>query len=431
MFWGLIMEPQRRYSQTVKKAFHISMAALDESTSDDSPTQVICSYDDRNYLLCTLQKGNTIQVPLDLNYEIGDKISFATNGKAHVHLTGYLLEEQFPTDEGEEEEDDEDEVVESGIGKKRQKKDQSSSPPKKKSKTLELLNAVNSNDEDDSDDSDVNMSDLMDEEDDAFDTTLMEEEEDQEDEEEEGDEEEDEGESEDDEEEVEGEESDAESSSLSDDDLVKQTKKVMENGVASKKRKGEQQKPNQQQQAPTQLQKSKKQKKEKPVKSDKTPPKSDKSPVKSEKTTGKTEKTPAKGDKTPNKADGKTPNKSPKQEGGSPQKRTIEGGVVIEDVKIGGGPAAKPGKFVKVYYEGRFKNNNKMFDSTTKGPGFEFRLGRQEVIKGWDVGLAGMKVGGKRRITCPPNMAYGQKGSPPTIPPNSTLVFDVELKNVK
>lgn len=64
------MEPQRRYSQTVKKAFHISMAALDESTSDDSPTQVICSYDDRNYLLCTLEKGKTTQVALDLNYEV-------------------------------------------------------------------------------------------------------------------------------------------------------------------------------------------------------------------------------------------------------------------------------------------------------------------------------------------------------------------------
>lgn len=59
----------------------------------------------------------------------------------------------------------------------------------------------------------------------------------------------------------------------------------------------------------------------------------------------------------------------------------------------------------QVYYEGRLKNNNKMFDSSTKGNGFKFRLGKQEVIKGWDVGLSGMKVGGKRRIICPPNMA--------------------------
>ncbi|CAK9800084.1 46 kDa FK506-binding nuclear protein [Anthophora plagiata] len=74
--------------------------------------------------------------------------------------------------------------------------------------------------------------------------------------------------------------------------------------------------------------------------------------------------------------------------------------------------------------------NGKKFDSTTQGTGFKFRLGKGEVIKGWDIGIVGMKVGGKRRITIPPAMAYGAKGSPPVIPGNSTLVFEVELKNV-
>lgn len=83
-----------------------------------------------------------------------------------------------------------------------------------------------------------------------------------------------------------------------------------------------------------------------------------------------------------------------------------------------------------MYYEGRFKSTNKVFDKTTTGKGFEFQLGRSEVIKGWDIGVQGMKTGGKRRITCPPNVAYGSKGSPPAIPPNSTLVFDVELRGV-
>lgn len=71
-----------------------------------------------------------------------------------------------------------------------------------------------------------------------------------------------------------------------------------------------------------------------------------------------------------------------------------------------------------------------MFDSTKSGEGFKFLLGRGEVIRGWDIGVAGMKVGSKRRITCPPQMAYGAKGSPPVIPPNATLVFEVELRGI-
>lgn len=111
------------------------------------------------------------------------------------------------------------------------------------------------------------------------------------------------------------------------------------------------------------------------------------------------------------------------------KKRVVEGGVQVEELKVGNGAFAKSGKFVSVYYVGRLRNGKK-FDSTTQGDGFKFRLGKGEVIKGWDVGIAGMKVGGKRRITIPPAMAYGAKGSPPVIPGNSTLVFEVELRNV-
>lgn len=103
---------------------------------------------------------------------------------------------------------------------------------------------------------------------------------------------------------------------------------------------------------------------------------------------------------------------------------------MIEDIRPGKGPEAKLGKKVSVYYEGRLKSNNKMFDSTKSGDGFKFILGKGEVIRGWDIGIVGMKVGTKRRITCPPNCAYGPKGSPPVIPPNATLVFDVELRGV-
>ena len=165
-----------------------------------------------------------------------------------------------------------------------------------------------------------------------------------------------------------------------------------------------------------------------PLKDEKTPNKKKKTPGKENTTPGKGDKTPGKGDKTPGKGD-KTPGKDEKTPGKTP-KKVLKGGVQMEELKVGGGPEAKRGKFVGMYYDGRLKSNNKRFDSTLSGKPFKFRLGGGEVIKGWDVGLEGIKVGGKRRLTLPPNMAYGPKGAPPNIPPNSTLVFDVECKFV-
>ena len=106
------------------------------------------------------------------------------------------------------------------------------------------------------------------------------------------------------------------------------------------------------------------------------------------------------------------------------------GGIVCEDLKVGNGPEAKRGKMVGMYYEGKLKSNGKTFDSTLNGKPFRFRLGSGEVIKGWDVGIDGMKVGGKRRLTIPPQMAYGSKGAGGDIPPNAHLVFEVECKAV-
>lgn len=120
----------------------------------------------------------------------------------------------------------------------------------------------------------------------------------------------------------------------------------------------------------------------------------------------------------------------PKEKSGEGKITKLQGGLTVQDLKVGSGAEAKPGKKIQVYYDGRLKSNNKSFDSTKSGPGFKMTLGRGEVIKGWDIGLQGMKVGGKRRLICPPGLAYGAKGNPPVIPQNSTLVFDVELKNV-
>lgn len=104
--------------------------------------------------------------------------------------------------------------------------------------------------------------------------------------------------------------------------------------------------------------------------------------------------------------------------------------MIIKDLREGKGPEAKKGKFLHVYYAGKLKQNGKQFDSCMSGKPFKFRLGQGDVIKGWDVGFEGMKVGGKRQLIVPPNMGYGNKRMGNDIPANSTLVFDVELKAV-
>lgn len=104
-------------------------------------------------------------------------------------------------------------------------------------------------------------------------------------------------------------------------------------------------------------------------------------------------------------------------------------GVLIEDIVIGTGRRAESGRRVKVNYVGKFKTNGRVFDAS-KGRPFQFRLGRSEVIRGWDIGVEGMNVGGKRILTIPPEKGYGKSGAPPTIPGNSTLVFEVSLLEV-
>jgi FK506-binding nuclear protein len=85
---------------------------------------------------------------------------------------------------------------------------------------------------------------------------------------------------------------------------------------------------------------------------------------------------------------------------------------------------------VGIYHVARFPRGRKILYETVKGLPFTFRLGNGEVIKGWDMGIVGMRVGGKRRITVPPHLAFGKKVVIPQVPPNSTLVYDVELKSV-
>jgi peptidylprolyl isomerase len=106
--------------------------------------------------------------------------------------------------------------------------------------------------------------------------------------------------------------------------------------------------------------------------------------------------------------------------------------LVVEDLTVGNGPEATPGRTVTVHYVGVTFSGGEEFDASwNRGEPFTFPLGRGRVIAGWDQGVAGMKVGGRRRLTIPAHLAYGSRGAGGVIPPNATLFFEVELLEVR
>ncbi|MEW5789676.1 MAG: FKBP-type peptidyl-prolyl cis-trans isomerase [Pseudomonadota bacterium] len=110
---------------------------------------------------------------------------------------------------------------------------------------------------------------------------------------------------------------------------------------------------------------------------------------------------------------------------------TTASGLVIEELVLGEGAEAQPGQAVSVHYTGWLTNGSKFDSSVDRNEPFDFPLGRGYVIRGWDEGVAGMKVGGKRKLTIPPDLGYGPRGAGGVIPPNATLVFEVELLGVR
>ena len=109
---------------------------------------------------------------------------------------------------------------------------------------------------------------------------------------------------------------------------------------------------------------------------------------------------------------------------------TTASGLTYEDTKVGTGPGAKSGQTVSVHYTGWLTTGKKFDSSKDRNEPFDFPLGMGSVIKGWDEGVQGMQVGGIRKLTIPPALGYGARGAGGVIPPNATLVFEVELLKI-
>ena len=109
----------------------------------------------------------------------------------------------------------------------------------------------------------------------------------------------------------------------------------------------------------------------------------------------------------------------------------LKSGLKYVDVKLGEGPAAVSGKDVTVHYTGKFPDGKKFDSSVDRNEPFTFKLGAGHVIKGWDEGVAGMRIGGKRKLLIPSALGYGKRGAGSVIPPDAELVFDVELLGVE
>ncbi|MBI2305659.1 MAG: FKBP-type peptidyl-prolyl cis-trans isomerase [Chloroflexi bacterium] len=127
-----------------------------------------------------------------------------------------------------------------------------------------------------------------------------------------------------------------------------------------------------------------------------------------------------------------TASNNTKGQGKSGEEVVMPSGLKFTDIKVGSGESPKKGQTVVVNYTGWLESNGMKFDSSLDhGRPFEFTIGAGQVIKGWDEGVASMKVGGKRRLVIPPDLGYGAQGAGGVIPPNATLVFDVELLQIR
>ncbi|XP_020619996.1 46 kDa FK506-binding nuclear protein-like [Orbicella faveolata] len=451
MFWGVTLDSGKRYTQTVEKSFHLSMAALGFQNCSSTPVTVMVEVDKAQFALCTLQPGKIPQQPLDYCFTEGEEITFFTEGPGDVHLTGYLMDEpntlEFENDEDELTADT-DESESASVSNSDSDDDESSSDEITLGDLLQSGDITN-DDNDDEDNEDEESGD--DDWDPSKDNpkrrkqTKKEKKKKKKSKTEDSDEHDDVITSKD------FEQTEGTTQNEDGDDDYDPEKQIKSDTKKETKRNKKKRKKLETEQPTvenglTQPQNLKKKAKRTQLKS----PDNDSGVVNTEsanslqnnKESEKVNSTPVNSlnsvkTNSSKKNEGKTQNQvdlqetSPEKRNNQSQvnetkKRKLPGGTVLEDITKGTGPVAKKGQKVYVYYKGHLAKTKKQFDACLNGPPFSFRLGVGEVIRGWDLGVAGMQVGGKRKLTVPPSQGYGNKKMGP-IPPNSTLEFDIQL----
>ncbi|KAJ1923371.1 peptidylprolyl isomerase fpr3 [Tieghemiomyces parasiticus] len=492
-FWGLQVLPNKAYTQTVDASFRLSMASLgEEIVKANERTLVKLTVDQKTFVLCSLLPGKVEQQTLDVIFSEGEEITFFVSGENSVHLTGnYMPDEEDYNEDGDSEDEDcpedcshdheADDSDEEGIDISSLTDEELAEVAKENKMSVEELKnelakfqEADDDDEDmlDSEDEDLSVEELaakygvsvedlkreMEAEDsDDEDGKIVEL-----------------GEGSDSEEDADYNAEDhpemAEDHQIDEEideaDLKVEAAKVVEEAKAPINGKAKAV------ETPTMTKKERKaaaaaaSAASTPAKAPATPAAETPAMTKKERkaaaaaaaaaaasATPSAASTPAKPaedkkrkvEETPNKSDSSkaakkakettaaaTPAKKETTTATTPAKKeTLAGGLIIEDIKVGSGAAARKGQRVGMRYVGKLQKNGKVFDKCTSGKPFSFRLGAGEVIKGWDQGIAGMKEGGERRLTIPAPLAYGRQGAAPDIPANATLVFDVKLVNLK
>ncbi|XP_054718235.1 46 kDa FK506-binding nuclear protein-like [Uloborus diversus] len=485
-FWGIRCEGGKGYSRVLSRRCNMTMAALEPNTSraENPWLSLMMERDGSQFLLCSLKHDAIMQVPLNLIFEKGEKIKFYVRGQGTVHLSGY--QEGSSTDAEVNETDQKDDVEEdySTLGKtikngqifceicdtfiksepfwrkhiqkkkhsknvKLGKFDKSSGSPKNNRNNPSTSNAVTHDDEDSSEIEELpsnipsgssgkavpvmsllskslvktltqsNDEDEDDEEEDKDFNVFDEEESDEDDEDSDDDVEEDDDDSDDSGDMVnkalEAQKRKRESEALDSRKRMKKNNSISEASTSEAS------------QMPVEIFEVEDDEKEEEEDDDSSS--EEESDDSNENASSSFKKSPLiKNAQTLNKK--KKSNDSVRQMdlNSKPNSGKADDSFQVQDLRVGYGPPAKAGKMVQVFYTGKFLDG-RIFDQTEAGKPFSFKLGAGQVIKGWDMGIEGMKVGGKRKIRIPPHLGYGNKEME-DIPANSTLLFFVELKSI-